>query len=261
MTTAAVLAEFEPLRMGLAHALTAAGIDVIRQAHTIAQIVDETAPEAPDVQVMELRALGPDLEALEGLDGWLQRQRIVLLGSLAGVSPASPPVVRLLTEPKSVAFVGSEGNVARLIEIVRMVADGLFVADMDTLRPMFARLSLFAGAAQADASAEQLSPREIEVLRLVAQGMDNRTIAADLSLSEGTVKAHVSHILAKLAVRTRAELVRYALTTEVIPFELQPDDEHSAGMSARVHRHITLRFTAGDEPSNTSNDPADDPRN
>lgn len=261
MTTAAVLAEFEPLRMGLAHALAAAGIDVVRQVHTFTQMIDETSADPPDVQVIELRALGPELEALEGLDGWLQGQRIVVLGSLASVSAMSIPMIRLLTEPKSVAFVGSEGNVSRLIEIVRMVADGLFVADMDTLRPVLARLSLFAGSAQTDASPEQLSPREIEVLRLVAQGLDNRTIADDLSLSEGTVKAHVSHILSKLAVRTRAELVRYALTTEVIPFELQSNDEQSHGVSARMHRHITLRFTAGGTPSNHAIEPADESDN
>ena len=64
----------------------------------------------------------------------------------------------------------------------------------------------------------------MEVLGLVARGFSNKEIAQDLFLSEGTVKAHVSHIMAKLGVDRRTDLVRYALTTGLIPLGDEPAD-------------------------------------
>jgi DNA-binding NarL/FixJ family response regulator len=60
------------------------------------------------------------------------------------------------------------------------------------------------------APAEQLTDREAEVLRAVARGLSNREIGAALHMGYSTVKTHVSHLLAKLGVRDRAQLVMYA---------------------------------------------------
>jgi DNA-binding CsgD family transcriptional regulator len=208
------------------------------------------------VHVIELQALGVEPDTQQDLDEWLPRRSVVFLGKPPGSEPLTSHAIRLLTTPRSVAFVGSEGDVARLGEIVRLVADGMFVSEMDAVRPLFARLGLFADSAEGEsASAEQLSPRELEVLRLVAQGMDNRTIAERMVLSEGTIKAHVSHILAKVSVRTRAELVRFALTREIFPFEFDTKVGTPSGVSARMHQHITVRFTAMESPLREDRDP------
>jgi DNA-binding NarL/FixJ family response regulator len=58
---------------------------------------------------------------------------------------------------------------------------------------------------------ESLSQREVEVIRLLAQGLGNKEIAAALSISENTVKTHVRHILDKLGLRNRAEAAAYAV--------------------------------------------------
>jgi DNA-binding NarL/FixJ family response regulator len=64
---------------------------------------------------------------------------------------------------------------------------------------------------------EDLSARELEVLRLLVAGASNKTIAARLNLSENTVKSHISHIFGKLGVQSRAEAVAVALQRGMVP--------------------------------------------
>jgi len=64
---------------------------------------------------------------------------------------------------------------------------------------------------------EALTPREVEVIRLLAQGLGNKEIAAALSISENTAKTHVRHILDKLGLRSRAEAAAYAVRSGLIP--------------------------------------------
>jgi len=66
---------------------------------------------------------------------------------------------------------------------------------------------------------EELSARELEVLRLLVAGASNKAIAARLNLSENTVKSHISHIFGKLGVQSRAEAVAVALQRGVVPLE------------------------------------------
>jgi DNA-binding NarL/FixJ family response regulator len=66
---------------------------------------------------------------------------------------------------------------------------------------------------------EDLSARELEVLRLLVAGASNKTIAARLNLSENTVKSHISHIFGKLAVQSRAEAVAVALQRGLVSLE------------------------------------------
>jgi DNA-binding NarL/FixJ family response regulator len=69
-----------------------------------------------------------------------------------------------------------------------------------------------ADAAQATADPSELTPREVDVLRLIAAGQSNREIARTLFVSEATVKTHVNRIFAKTASRDRAQAIRYAYT-------------------------------------------------
>ena len=82
----------------------------------------------------------------------------------------------------------------------------------------WARLNPVSGAAQAglEAPVESLTPREFEVLRLVAEGLHNRAIAARLGVTEHTVKFHLAAIFGKLGASTRTEAVRRGLRMGVI---------------------------------------------
>ena len=68
---------------------------------------------------------------------------------------------------------------------------------------------------------DELSERELEVLRLLVAGASNKTIAAQLSLSENTIKTHISRIFAKLGVQSRAEAVAVALQRGLVPLRRQ----------------------------------------
>ncbi len=103
---------------------------------------------------------------------------------------------------------------AELIEAIRRVCAGeAIIAPAMAVRLIeeFSTLSQ-----PSEPEAEGLTDREIEVLRLVAQGLGNKQIAAELSLSEHTVKTHLRHILDKLHLRSRAQAAAYAARTGLI---------------------------------------------
>jgi DNA-binding NarL/FixJ family response regulator len=92
-----------------------------------------------------------------------------------------------------------------------------------TVRARYVRVPPPGTAAQQDRFAE-LTPRELEVLRLVACGLSNREIAGRLFLSEATVKTHLTRILAKLQVRDRVQAVVLAYETGLVePGDAQSD--------------------------------------
>jgi DNA-binding NarL/FixJ family response regulator len=107
---------------------------------------------------------------------------------------------------------------ADFVAAIRVVAGGeALIAPTVTRRLLerFAHLPMPGDAAYA-AQLEELTEREVEVLRLVAQGLSNREIADRLVLAEPTVKTHVSHLLLKLDLRDRAQLVVLAYEAGVV---------------------------------------------
>ncbi len=75
----------------------------------------------------------------------------------------------------------------------------------------------------AEPGRDELSARELEILRLLVAGASNKTIAAQLNLSENTIKSHLSHIFSKLHVQSRAEAVAAALQRGLVPLDRPRD--------------------------------------
>ena len=117
----------------------------------------------------------------------------------------------------TVGFVLKDGPISRLEDAIRLLAAGTFVCETELIRHILTRLSQWATYSDEARNGEQLSIRESEVLTLVTRGSSNKQIAHELFLSEGTVKAHVSHIMNKLSVDRRTDLVRHALTKGLVP--------------------------------------------
>ena len=104
---------------------------------------------------------------------------------------------------------GDEDTAAWELEAARAVFDRLGAG------PDVARVDLLAASPEATA-AHGLSPRELQVLRLVARGATNKSIAAEFVLSERTIDRHVSNIFAKLRVSSRAAATAYAYEHDLV---------------------------------------------
>jgi DNA-binding NarL/FixJ family response regulator len=127
--------------------------------------------------------------------------------------PSGVPVLAVAREPAQAGpalAAGARGVVPRdvpaprLFAALRAVAEGLVVLDGAAAE------TLLRPRAEPDALTEALTPRELEVLQLVAEGLSNKVIAGRLGISEHTAKFHVNAILGKLGAQTRAEAVAQA---------------------------------------------------
>jgi two-component system nitrate/nitrite response regulator NarL len=130
---------------------------------------------------------------------------------LADLVDAGPPIVTLLSEETyavEAQIAGARGLLSRDISSERLmaaltaVAQGLMVLDLSLVPNL-----LGTGERLPSPLAEELTPRELEVLALLAEGLPNKTIAHRLNISEHTVKFHVNAIMGKLGAQSRTEAV------------------------------------------------------
>lgn len=213
-----IVADFEPLRLGLENAI-AGGPDmkVTGSVSSLEAMATSGGFRGADVLVVDMAALAKvDTDPIYArLQEWVPGLKVLFLGSAqeaAGIGFDSIPRAVSL---HNFGFLLKDGPTGRLIEAIRLIASDAFVCEAYVIKRILTRLTQWA-AYSPSMPAEQLSDRETEVLTLVAQGASNKEIARDLFLSEGTVKAHISHIMLKLGMGRRTELVRYALTSGVV---------------------------------------------
>ena len=139
---------------------------------------------------------------------------------LSGASRALPPVVALLAGPAVAAAVwaaGARGLLHRDAPSHRLEAAVLAVAAGATVLDDEAAERLLRRGVPGAGPVEALTPRELEVLRLLAEGYPNKAVAARLEVSENTVKFHVNAVLGKLGAQSRTEAVMRATRLGLIP--------------------------------------------
>jgi DNA-binding NarL/FixJ family response regulator len=168
------------------------------------EALESLRSEHPDVLVLDLRMPGRSgLEVLRAIAAEKIACRTVLL-TAAITDEDVVAAVRLGAN----GIIMKESPPEALVDCVRRVASGDRAIDQDVVARAFSRvLRREAAARQVE---KTLTPREIELVKMVAQGLRNRAIAERLTISEGTVKIHLHNIYEKLGVDGRLELVLWA---------------------------------------------------
>jgi len=202
------------VRAGFRMILTADGIDVVAEATNGAEAVDAVRRTLPDVVLMDIRM--PEVDGLEAtrriLTGDTSEPRVIILTTF----DLDRYVYAALSAGAS-GFLLKDVTPEHLVAAVRMVRSGdALLAPAITRRLVERFASRSADTAAIHRNLSALTPRELEVLRLLAQGLSNAELAAHLHLSEATVKTHVARILAKLGLRDRVQAVVVAYETGLV---------------------------------------------
>jgi NarL family two-component system response regulator LiaR len=183
---------------------TEPGIDVVGEAYDGQEAVAEVARLRPDVVLMDIVMPGMDgLEATRRITASAPDTRVLVLTSFAGDDQVFPAI-----RAGALGYLLKDSRPDELVAAIRQVHNG-----ESWLHPLVARrlLQELSPRAGQEAQDEALTPRELEVLQLVAQGHTNRQIAEELSISEATVRTHMSKILGKLHLGSRTQAALYAL--------------------------------------------------
>jgi two-component system response regulator NreC len=177
---------------------------VVAEAGTVDDAVRMARAHRPDVLVLDLNMPGgpgtSSLDALPQLAEEAAATRVVIL-----TMQEDPQFARRALGAGAAAYVLKEAADAELVEAVRRAAAGEVY-----LNPRLGAL-LAAAPPEPSGPPDDLTEREVEILRLIAMGHTNAEIGGQLYLSVRTVESHRAHIQQKLRLSTRAELVRYAL--------------------------------------------------
>jgi DNA-binding NarL/FixJ family response regulator len=204
----------ELVRAGFRLILEAAGFDVVGEAPDGGVAVELAARHRPDVVLMDIR-----MPVLDGIAATRQ---------LTDTGPDAPKVVILTTfdlddyvyealRAGASGFLLKEAPRTDLIAAIRVAAAGdALLAPSVTKRLIEAFVARPAETLPSPSRLASLTPRERDILLLLARGRSNLEIARDLVVSEATVKTHVAHLLAKLGLRDRVQAVILAYETGAV---------------------------------------------
>jgi len=179
-------------------------IHVVGEAADGREAVEQAKTLRPDVILMDI--VMPEMDGLEAIRRTteiLPDVRILVLTSFASVDMVLPAI-----KAGALGYLLKDSGPQDLVSSIRQVFCG-----NSSLHPAIARklLDEISQPTIGGSETDSLTEREVTVLKLVAQGFSNRDIAGELTVSEATVRTHVSHILAKLELSSRTQAALYAL--------------------------------------------------
>jgi DNA-binding NarL/FixJ family response regulator len=189
-------------------------VEVVGTAADGEEAVERAAVMRPDVVLMDLRMPRCDgVEATRRLRDQLPQTRVIVLTTYAD----DRSVIDALRAGAR-GYLTKDAGAAEISQALRQVVDGQAVIDPAVQHHLVDAIAVGPGQPAPPSAAGEagrqlpdgLTPREAEVLALIAEGLSNGEIAARLVVSEATVKSHVNHLLAKIGARGRAQAVTYA---------------------------------------------------
>lgn len=204
-------------------------IDIVAEAADVDAAIAIIRDETPDVVLVDTELpISQIVRAVQRLKRECPGSPVVLLGHRRNDDELFAAI-----QAGAAAHVLDDARPSELIRTIRAVADGQYlIDDAVAARPAVARHVLEAfrdasllGEVATDVGATAFAPlsaREAEVLEAIAQGLTNKSVGETLSISEQTVKNHVTSILRKLAVNDRTQAVLYALKKSWINISDEP---------------------------------------
>jgi NarL family two-component system response regulator LiaR len=211
--------DHEIVRKGLAVLLaTEKDIKVVDEARDGSEAVSKAAALKPDVVLMDLVMPRMDgIEATRQITQTCPGTRVLVLTSFAADDKVFPAV-----KAGALGYLLKDSGPEELLEAIRRVHRG-----EPSLQPEIARkvLQELSHPLSAKPTTDPLTAREVEVLRLIAQGMSNKEIASKIFVAEWTVRTHVSNILSKLQLASRTQAALYALRSGLASLDDVPTPE------------------------------------
>jgi two-component system, NarL family, response regulator DevR len=203
--TILVVDDHEVVRQGLSSMLDRRpGFQVVAEAGTAAESIEMAGRFQPDLVVMDVRLPdGSGIEACREIRAELPDTRVVMLTSY----PDEDAVLSAIVAGAS-GYLLKQVRARDLVAALETVARGESLLDPAVTGRVLDRVRRIATSSEPDELA-QLTPQEQKILLLVAEGKTNKEIAAEVFLSDKTVKNYVSSILAKLNLERRAQAAAY----------------------------------------------------
>ena len=190
-----------------------AGIEVVAECADGLDAVDRIAELAPDLVLIDVRM--PGISGIEAT----RRARSLVPNLKVAILTVSEDDEDLFAAVRAGAtgYLLKEVSIEELPAAVRAVARGQsLISPSMASRLLIEFNALSRRVEEQRGTAPRLSDRELEVLRLVARGLSNKDIAAELVIAENTVKNHVRNILEKLQLRSRMEAAMYAVREKLV---------------------------------------------
>ena len=188
------------------------GIEVAAEAEDGEDAVAKATEVAPDVVLMDVRMPKMSgIEATRTIKERLPDAKIVMLT----ISDEEDDLYEAIKAGAN-GYLLKEISIEEVADAVRAVVAGQSLISPSMASKLLAEFNNLARQAQQKVLAPKLTDRELQVLKLVAQGLSNREIAQQLFISENTVKNHVRNILDKLHLHSRMEAVVYAVREKLL---------------------------------------------
>ncbi|WP_374712944.1 response regulator [Symbiobacterium terraclitae] len=184
-------------------------IQVVGEAENGEEAARLAAELRPDVILMDL--IMPGVDGIEGTKRCLAacpETRVIVLTSMPDDELVVPAI-----RAGALSYILKDISADELAETIKKAVSG-----KPTLHPVAAQRMMqeLTAPPKPRPGVDEISPREMEVLRLIAQGLSNKEIGDRLFIGERTVKTHVSHLLEKLQLQDRTQLAIYALQNKLV---------------------------------------------
>ncbi len=193
---------------------TEPGLELVAEAGDGVEAVSKAHALKPDVILLDMMMPRKDgLGAIEEIMREQPNARILVLTSFAEDDKVFPAI-----KAGALGYLLKDSSPQELLQAIRLVYQGEASLHPTIARKLMRELNQ---PANLPPTTDPLTEREVEVLRLVAQGLSNDDIAEKLVVSERTVRTHVSHILDKLHLANRTQMALYAIREGIAKFDSQ----------------------------------------